>query len=1151
MDVTTTAQYGERPSWLERPLASAISINWETVLFATILILAFVTRFYDLGARTMSHDETSHVYFSWRLYTGQGYSHDPVTHGPLQFHLVALSYFLFGDNDLTARIPMALFSVATIAFLWNYRRYLGRIGAVIAAALMLISPYMLYYARYARNEAFVALFGVITLWAILRYLETGSHQYIFWLTAATVLHFTAKETAFIYTAQAMIFLALYLVVRLSLTEWARPENRARFLAALLIAGLLLASGVGAAILNRQNATVSATETAEPAVPGQELPAAAPGLALSPALILLALAGLVMVAAVFFLLRGYTLARLRKERSFDLLILLFTLVLPMMAPFPVKMLGWNPTDYTSEGMLRTAIFLVPLALLAIGIGLWWNGRLWIANAALFYLVFTVFYTTLFTNGIGFFTGLVGSLGYWLEQQGVQRGNQPWYYYFLIQVPVYEFLPALGSLLALGFGIASRNSLLKSFARVEQKAEPEDELEPGSLPAVEVREEEERTARPEVGRLTLALLGFWILTSILAYTYAGEKMPWLTVHITWPMILLSGWAFGQLIEGIDWSAFRVRRGLLVIGLTIVFFISLIAGLASLLGSNLPFQGRELDQLRATSTFLTSIITAIASGWGLARLIRPWAPGQLTRLFALVFFAFLALITARTAFTAAYINYNNANELLVYAHSGAGSKLVYNQIVDLSERITDGMALEVAYDDETTYPFWWYLRDFDNQHYYADNPTRDLRDYPVILVGQKNFSKLEPVVGQAYYGFEHIRMWWPNQDYFNLTWERIWNAISQPEWRAALFQIWLNRDYTLYGQVADKSSEVTLTDWSPADKMRMYVRKDVAAQVWNYGVGPSPEEVVADPYEGHEASLQADQIVGLAGNEPGQFQRPRDLVVAPDGSLYVADTENNRIQHIASDGTALEVWGSFSGDDPNTAAPGTFNQPWGIALGPDGSVYVADTWNHRVQKFTSEGEFITTWGFFGQAETPDAFWGPRDVAVDGEGNVLVTDTGNKRIAIFDGEGNFIAQFGEAGFGPGEFDEPVGLAINDQGRLYIADTWNQRIQSFIPDGTGSYVPVNDWEIFGWFGESLDNKPYIAANEAGHVFAADPEGYRILEFTADGEIIRYWGDFGEGNDSFGLPGAIASDHAGGVWVSDTGNSRLMHFTLPAEDPGE
>src|SRR4030042_93125 len=192
-----------RPSWLDRPLTTLITLNWEKIIFVCILVLAVFSRFYILGARVMSHDENSHVYYSWRFYKGEGFAHDPLMHGPLQFHLIALSYFMFGDNDFTARIPSALMSIGTVAFMWAYRRYLGRIGALVAAVLMLISPYILFYGRYARNESYVALFGVITLWALLRYLETGKARYLYCFTAATVLHFTSKETSFIYAAQAL------------------------------------------------------------------------------------------------------------------------------------------------------------------------------------------------------------------------------------------------------------------------------------------------------------------------------------------------------------------------------------------------------------------------------------------------------------------------------------------------------------------------------------------------------------------------------------------------------------------------------------------------------------------------------------------------------------------------------------------------------------------------------------------------------------------------------------------------------------------------------------------------------------------------------------------------------------------------------------
>ncbi len=453
MDATQTKTTG----WLDRPLISAITINWEIVLFTAILILATISRFYNLEARVMSHDENSHVYYSWLLYNGSGYSHDPVTHGPLQFHLVALSYFLFGDSDTSARIPAALFSIATVAFMWNYRRYLGKAGAIVAAVLMLISPYMLFYGRYVRNEAFVALFGVVTIWAILRYIESGKHRYLYYLTLATVLHFTAKETAFIYTAQALIFLAFYLIYRLTRQPWVRPEDRRAFLIALIVGLLLVSAAAGVALVNRQAVTPSATETVSPAVPGASLEN--PAAATQTNLLMIVLIGLGVVgvlAALFFLIRGYTWDGLRQERAFDMLVVLVTAVLPMLAPFPVKAMGYNPIDYNnSQTILMNGVFIVLFALLALAIGLLWKPRLWLINMALFYAVFVVFYTTVFTNGFGFITGLVGSLGYWLEQQKVNRGSQPLYYYALIQIPIYEFLPALGTLLATVIAIFRRN------------------------------------------------------------------------------------------------------------------------------------------------------------------------------------------------------------------------------------------------------------------------------------------------------------------------------------------------------------------------------------------------------------------------------------------------------------------------------------------------------------------------------------------------------------------------------------------------------------------------------------------------------------------------------------------------------------------------
>ena len=1138
-------------AWLDKPALGKLGITLEMIFLIGILILAVISRFYLIEPRVMSHDETIHVYHnSWSLFTGQGYRHDPLSHGPFQTHVVALSYFLFGDSDTSARIPAVLFSIATVLFVWNFRRYLGRAGALAAMVLMLISPYMLYYGRYVRNESFAAFFGVVTIWAMLRYLETGKARYTYWLTAAIVLHFTAKETAFIYTAQALLFLGVYFIYNITVKPWPNNKWFTGFLISLLISFILL-GGMGAVfILHRQATGLSATETVTPAIPGQTA-IDTPTAAASPLLIVLAVLLLVaVIIGLVFLIRGYSWERLRKERSFSLLVLIGTFALPQLSAFPVKLMGWDiPTNaaevqqFTQNGQYwQIAIFFIPMLLLSIAIGLIWNWRLWSVNAAIFYSLFTIFYTTVFTNGAGFFTGMIGSLGYWLEQQGVNRGSQPWYYYIGVQVPVYEYLPALASLFGLVL-IAYRTikGVIKP-AKLDEPGEIESPTSVSDTPDNEVLAgpADNGYEKPPV----LALLSFWVITSILAYTIAGEKMPWLTVHMAWPMVLLGGWTIGQVIEATDWTIFRERRGWLLLTLLLVFLVSGLGALASLLGTNPPFQGKELEQLQATSTFLLSLLMAVASGAGLVYLANSWPQSHLFRVFLLTIFGGLAILTARTAYQSSYINYDNANELLVYAHSAPGVKTVMTQIEEISKRTTDGLGLGIGHDGE--YPFWWYLRNYTNTRYYGANPTRSLREMPIIIVGENNFGKIEPVVRNNYQQFDYIRLWWPNQDYFGLTWERIGSDLANPAMRNALFQIWLNRDYSKYGEVTGK--DLSLTNWSPSSRMRLYVRNDIVSQIWNYGVSPVAAEEITDPYEGKQILSVPDISFGSPGNQAGQFQRPRDLEVAADGSLYIVDTDNHRVQHVAADGTPLHTWGSFADAIAGDAAGGTFNQPWGIGIAPDGSVFVADTWNHRVQKFTADGEFIKMWGYFGQAETPDAFWGPRDIAVDSQGRVFITDTGNKRIVIFDSDGNYLSQFGTAGMTAGEFDEPIGIDIDSTGRVYLVDTWNQRIQVFEEMDVNVFTAVNSWDVAGWYGQSLENKPYLSVDAKGFVYVTDPEGYRILWFTNSGGIVAYWGDYSTGLDGFSLPASVAVDPAGGVWVSDAGNSRILHFTLPGEE---
>jgi predicted membrane-bound mannosyltransferase/sugar lactone lactonase YvrE len=1171
-----TSQHRVEQNWLGRPIHPGLpAITNEVLLFTLIITAAIITRFYNLGARVMSHDESLHTYFSWLFYRGNGYQHNPMMHGPLQFHLIALSYFLFGASDFTARIPAALFSVATISMTWYWRHYLGRTGALIAGAMMVISPYMLFYGRYVREDSYAVFSGVLMLYAVLRYFETGAKKYLYWLAISLFVHFIDKETSFIYTAQLLLFLAIYFIARVTRRVWDDVLSYRGFVITLAIGILLIGIGAGLGIAIARTGTLGATEVAAPANPSATASPLGPtNNSPSPTLLLVGSGVIAIGLAAFFLIRGRGWGRVRAERSFSMLTLVGTLVLPMLVPFPIKLLEKSlavtiPTTapevqaLTSHDVMVVGAFVLGAFVLSLAIGLLWD-RDWWKLALAFWVPFTVFYTSIFTNTDGFFTGVVGSLGYWLAQQAVQRGSQPWYYYILVQIPIYEFLPFLGVILALIIGLRRKSAQTGSAeAKAEDMASEHGTSEGGDFFTV------------------FALLVWWIVITITSLSIAGEKMPWLTIHMAWPMILLAGWGLGTIVDRTDWAGLFQRRAPLVLALIFIFFTSFSAGLVSLLASSPPFRGSELEQLQATSAFLLPAVAAIASAAALVYLLREWTGEQVARVFTLTFFVLLAVLTVRASFRAAYINYDNATEYLVYAHGATGVKDIIRQATEISERTTGGMGVNIAYDASApdtgvSWPFVWYLRDFTNQHSF-DQPTRSLRDSDIVVVDSKNFDKIEQALGPGYYRIDYIRMWWPNQDYFGLVsdrqsgipfdegysckgalgflkifkskdYSRICSAILDPAIRAGIIDIWLNRDYTAYAS-ATGHTDLTLATWQPADEMRMYIKKDIAQQIWKYGALPAQQTSEVDPYAGKTVTLAADQIIDgtqltLAMNAP------RSLAFGPDGSFFVADSRNQRILHFDPAGTLLNQWGTPSGNDPSnpnpSAPPSTFNEPWGVAAGPDGSVYVTDTWNHRVQKFNASGEFLGTWGTFGQGTQQDTFYGPRGITVDAQGRVYVVDTGNKRVVVFDSDGNYITQFGSEGLDPGQFDEPVGIAIDAEGIVYVTDTWNQRIQTFLPSSDGvAFTPLRQWDVAAWYGQSLDNKPFIAVDNTGHVFVTDPEGYRVIEYTTDGQLIQTWGDYGISPTTFGIAAGIAVDRDGHVWVTDAGNNRIMRFTLP------
>jgi hypothetical protein len=305
------------------------------------------------------------------------------------------------------------------------------------------------------------------------------------------------------------------------------------------------------------------------------------------------------------------------------------------------------------------------------------------------------------------------------------------------------------------------------------------------------------------------------------------------------------------------------------------------------------------------------------------------------------------------------------------------------------------------------------------------------------------------------------------------------------------------------------------------------------------------------------------GSMGDGDGQFSNPYGIVVDDSGFVYVADTDNYRIQKFTSDGTFVTTWGSQGSGN------GQFNVPGGIAVDGSGYVYVVDTFdagtntgNYRVQKFTSDGVYVSQWGSKGSENGQFGFnnpYGGDGIAVDGSGFVYVTDSGNSRIQKFTSDGVFVTKWGSPGkcvddscngqfgveYNDSRFQSLSGVTVDDSGFVYVADTWNHRIQKF--DSSGNFV--SKWGSSGAGDENLDCPDRIAVDREGYVYVTQIIG--IKKFTPDGQFVAKWSSRGNGDGQLDSPEFIAVDprvppavaRVGDVYVSEYINHRVQKFT--------
>lgn len=305
------------------------------------------------------------------------------------------------------------------------------------------------------------------------------------------------------------------------------------------------------------------------------------------------------------------------------------------------------------------------------------------------------------------------------------------------------------------------------------------------------------------------------------------------------------------------------------------------------------------------------------------------------------------------------------------------------------------------------------------------------------------------------------------------------------------------------------------------------------------------------------------GTGGTGNGQFRTNFGVTVASNGSVYVADTLNNRIQRFNTSGSFLNTWGPFL-----TAANGSLNMPFAVAADDNGFVWVADQGNSRILWFQPGGTLNGKCGSAGT--TPGRFSSIHGIAADANFQVYVADTGNNRIQVLNTVSCQVNRlWGSGGTGNGQFNQPSGLAVDAAGNVYVADSLNYRIQVF--DSQGNFLRkwgsagTGDGQFSPATAASGSGGPTgVAVDAWGNVYVADPGNpgnNRIQVFRTTGEYVGQFGSTGGGDGQLWANQSVATDVAGNIYVADSLNNRIQKFTAketitvvnrvaPSEDPG-
>lgn len=1090
--MTASAASPRQPRAFERILSARIALRWELVAYLAIFAAAFALRFVDLGTRALHHDESIHAQWSWSLLQGT-YKHSPIFHGPFYYHVQALVFFLFGANDYTSRVSAALFGSAIVALPLFIRRWLGPAGTLAAVAFIAFSPTLVYYSRFFREDIYMAFFTLLMVVAIWRYIEDGRHRWLYLLAVAFTGNVATKEGAFLAIAVFLVYLNLHLAARLvlqTLTTWSNRGYNRHIVLLLRERGETTPD----AALEARARQLGNADTLRMRI-----------------LLFVAFAPFAWAIAALWPFAGWLKDKFAWDeelpRPGDLLVLLGTFTLPLLTPllrfYLLEPLGIIEKDRLSwelrlqgpinqrDAVAIAGLFAVTTSIAAFA-GLQWKTRLWAIAFLTSAFGYLTLFTSFWTNMDGLISGPWGSLDYWHTQQHVSRGDQPWFYYYML-MPAYEFLPLMLCLGGAWWTVVRGNA----FSRF----------------------------------LAVWLVGMWA-----ALSWGAEKMPWLNTHLALPACILAAYSVQQ-----AWQAWPQRpEGVRLWGTLASIALVSAGGLAMV--AYLP-GGATYLLLRA------AIVAAVAGAIWFASAPFGRKAAGLVAVTAVI--GALAFFSLKTMAMVSYDRGDDPRDLLIYTQSSGELAKIAREINALAEANGQGYSMPIAVDsaDSFAWPWAWYLRDYKSVSYvdFVNGPPQG--EFQVILVSNNNLNRIQDYVASGsavLYGTpeRYPHRWWFDEVYkygmaippkpgmsgagicsglsgdcgpFHIaTWKQLWTGMTDEGWVETWLKYWRDHD------PGRPNGSVDAWAFFPAN--------------FDRATGKLSARPVEPPKPGVDS--EGRPFFGGTGFQPGQFSAPVDIEADAEGNLYVIDSSRRRLQKFDPAGNYI------AGVDvrTNAADANEDSQPWGLAVAPTGEVVVADTFGWRIRVFDKDLKPLYVFG-----ETPDTskpnpgpmdLFGPRDVAIDAEGNLWVTDTGHDRIQVFTLQGQFVRSIGTSGKGEGQFDEPVGIDIGPDGTIYVADMYNKRVVALEPDGSfKSQFPVE-----GWGGQQVTDKPYLTVLRDGRIALSVPAMNEVRVYSPSGGQVAL---VKTGNEPLQTPYGIVQTADAKLWIVEGGSARVRQFPIP------